>query len=353
MKKSMTQHVSIAALDSIGLDLAHESSVFCHLSRDGKILEKGRIPMTRPEMRKAFEARPRSTVLMEACTPSSWVATLLEEIGHDVVVCNPRRLKVISSSSFKTDELDARALARIARMRQFEPDCVVVTTVRARETLLARSILSGREQLMRMRTGLISHVRNVLVADAVPKPKCDADDFATTMRRLKLPADVWSVIEPLVETIEVINGKIKGMEAQIKGLLKEMEVARRWNDIPGVGRLTMLAFALTIEDPSRFPSARAVGPFLGLVPSVYQTGAVERRGRITKQGDERMRRLLVQAAYSLMRSTADCALRRWGLKLAALRGKKKAAIAVARKLAVIMMRMWTTGEDFVPFPQAA
>jgi transposase len=298
-----------------------------------------------------FQSMPPSTILMEACTESGWVARLLGELGHDVIVGNPRTLKGLAKAHMKTDVLDAEMLAREARLMQMDPHHGKRTSVRTRDGQLVRSKLSGREQLMKMRTEMVSHVRSTLRLDAIAGPRCDADNFADAVSEMNLPADVRATIQPLVASIRCLSLQIKELEVQLRDFAQQQEVTTRWLEVPGIGRLTAVSVLLAVEDPRRFARARDAGPFAGLTPRLEQSGNVQRMGRISKLGDARTRTLLVQAALSMMRSKQDCALKAWALKLAARAGTKKAAIGLARKLLVVMVSMWKTGQAFEPFPQ--
>lgn len=349
MKKSNARRPVLAPQFSIGLDLGSATAVACLVDGAGNKLSTRDIELTVEHVRAEFGGEP-VTVLMESSNVSGWVARLLEELGHEVVVCNPRRLKLISESTLKTDKLDAWVLARLARLHQLDPSIVQQSVVRTRDTQLKRSVMGVRDLLVRSRTSYIATVRNILRADACPRPKADAADFAHNVRKADLPGDVRAVILPLLVALDAINEQIVGLDKTILEISKTIPVIKEWTEINGVGPATALALALTIEDPSRFPHARDIGPFLGFTPSLRQSSESEVRGRCTKRGDARTRRYLVQAAMSLMRCKGDSELKQWALALAERRGKKKARVALARKLAVVMQRMWLTGESYAPFP---
>jgi transposase len=166
---------------------------------------------------------------------------------------------------------------------------------------------------------------------------------------MSLPDDLRAVIEPLLRMIQELNDNIANIEHRLDKIAASEAVVGRWREIPGIGLMTSLSLFLTIEDPERFEQSRDVGPYLGLVPTLRQSSSQERRGKCTKQGDSRTRRYLVQAALCLLRSKQDSDLKRWTLALAARVGRKKALVALARKLAIVMHRMWITGENFRPF----
>jgi transposase len=350
MKKSIARRNVLAPQISHGLDLAAEEAQDCRLDHGGKVVSQEKIGMTRDAIRRKFEGLERRTILLEATTQAGWVARLLEELGHDVLVCNPHRLKLIAGSTLKTDKLDAETLARLARLAQLDSEFVRTITVRARHTQLLRSELKGRDRLVACRSQLIAFVRSVLRSDALPQPKCDADHFASKFDLEKLPPDVRLAVEPQVKCIAFLSEQIAGSRKRIAAVAAEIPVVARLLQIPGVGLLTAVCFVLCIEDATRFQKSRDVGPYLGLVPILRQSADQEIRGPITKKGDDGMRRLLVQAALCLLRTRRDTALKQWTLAVAERRGRKKAIVALARKLAVLMHRMWVSGEDYVAFP---
>lgn len=349
MKKSTRKPV-LAHHVSVGLDLGSESAAACVIGRDGKVLARQEFALTSESLREVFGGEP-VVVLLEATTPAAWVARALEELGHEVLVCNPRNLKLIAASTLKTDELDAEILGRLARMHQFDPEVVGTCRVRTRETQLRRSRMNARDQFVRSRTALVSLVRSTLKADAWPRLKCEGERLPAKVRDMGLPSDILEVLAPMLSMIEELNRQIAVMDRQIAEITGADEVAGRWKEIDGVGSLVSLSFSTTIEDPQRFKNARDVGPYLGVTPSVRQSSETEHRGKCTKRGDDRTRRLLVQAALCIMRSKKDSALKQWALQVARRRGRKKAVVALARKLAVVMMKMWLTGERYQRFPE--
>lgn len=352
MKKSTCRKPMLAPHPSVGVDLGSRIATACLLDRRGRIVAMLTVGMTPAEVRTAFEqlGKERLTILLGACGPSGWVARVLEELGHDVLVCNPRNLKLIACSTLKTDKLDAEILARLARLAQMDPELVRRINPRSRQAQVERNNLVVRDQLVTSRTRMITVVRNILCNDALATPHCDADRFALKVRLIAMPDDIREVITPIVDAIQRITEQVAIIEAKIERLAAGKPEAKRFRTIPGVGLLTAVAYTTTIEDPARFERSRDVGPYLGITPVVRQSSDVERRGACTKQGDKRLRRCLVQAAFGLLRSQQDCELKQWALKVAERRGKKKAIVALARKIAVVMHHLWVTGEDFVPFP---
>jgi len=352
VKKSTSRKPVLAPQLSIGFDLGAEQSVACVLDRAGEVVERATIGMTPAEIDAAFRGRARATIVVEACTQSNWIARQIEGLGHEILVCNPRRLKLIASSTLKTDKLDAEILGRLARLSQLDPKLVQPITVRSRDTQIRRSHQALRDQLVASRTKLINCARGTLRGDALPVPRCDAAGFAKKLEKQQLPDDIRALLTPAIAAIAQLTEQIAVVDAKIKNDAKEMPVISKLTEIPGVGMQTAYGFVITIEDPSRFEHSRDIGPYLGLTPTVHQSSTIERRGHCTKQGDARMRRLLVQAALCLLRTKTDSELKQWALSLAERSGKKKAIVGLARKLGVLMHRLWVSGENYEPFPNS-
>ena len=331
---------------SVGVDLGADSSTACYLDRSGTVVQRATFRMTPAAVREEFGSLREATVVLEACGQSAWVSRVLEELGLRVVVANPRKLKLIAGTTLKTDDLDAEVLARLARLSQLDPALVRSISVRSRATQLRRREIRGRDQLVQARTGLINFVRSTLREDAIRIVGTDADTFAENLRLEELPDDLAAVVRGQVEAIRALTSQIRKATKNIEQAARGCPNVKRLMAIDGVGPMVGLSFILCIEDPARFRSSRDIGPYLGLVPTLRQSSSTERRGSITKAGDGAMRRLLVQAALVLMRSKHDSDLQRWALRLAARRGRKKAVVALARKLAVVMHRVWATGETY-------
>jgi transposase len=348
VRKSIPSKVATSQ-HSIGLDIGYEKSELCVLDRKGQVMSRQSIDTTPESIRSFFTTEP-NVVVLEASGVSGWIARLLEELGHQVLVCNPRRLRMIAETTMKTDALDAHVLAMLARLAQVTPDMVHPVTVRSREAQLDRMLLAQRDQLVKQRTASISFIKSLLRSDALPMPPADVEAFGSRVTEMNLPEDVRRLITPMLDVLRTVNDAIKQLEQQIGELHEKLPITKAFREIDGVGKLVSIAFALTIDDPDRFARARDVGPYLGLIPTLRKSSTIERRGATTKQGDQRMRRYLAQAAIVLMRSKKTSALQQWGLALESRVGKKKARVAVARKLAVTMLAMWKNGTPYERFP---
>jgi transposase len=287
---------------------------------------------------------------MEVGTHSPWVSRLLEETGHEVLVANPRRLKLIYGETDKSDGLDAQHLARVGRM---DPKLLSAVQHRGAEAQADLALLRSRDALVRTRAQLVNHVRGSVKSVGARLPKCSTPSFARKAAP-HLPERLRPALEPVLAAIVDLSDKIRAYDREIERLGNEQyPEVQKLRAVPGVGALTGLAYVLTLEEPERFQTSRSVGPYLGLRPKKRQSGDSDPSLRITKAGDNTLRRLLVGSAHYILGPFGpDCDLRRWGLSLAARGGphaKKKAAVAVARKLSGLLHHLWLTGERYEPF----
>jgi transposase len=290
---------------------------------------------------------------LEAGTHSPWVSRLLAELGHEVLVANPRKLRMIYQSDSKNDRADAETLARVARL-----DARLLGPIRHRteEAQVDLAIIRSRDALIKARTQLINHVRGVMKSVGSRLVKSSTPSFHKKVAGA-IPKLLEGALAPIVEIVEKLSEQIKYYERQIERLSREKyPETELLTQVNGIGHLTALTYVLTLEDPERFSQSRTVGSFLGLRPRQADSGKQEPQLRITKAGDPLLRRLLVNSAqYLLGHFGRDCDLRRWGLELAKRGGKsakKRAAVAVARKLAVLLHRLWSQAEVYDPFYQS-
>lgn len=334
-------------MEYCGIDLHGRTSEICIFNEEGEVMERTGVSTTRTALTRFFGRREPMRVAMEACGFSPWVSRLVSDCGHEVVVCNPRRVRLIAESSLKNDKVDAEVLARLVRI---DPEFLKPIQHRSEEAQRLRAKLLVRLAFVKARTNWSNRVRGVLRGFGYRVSGKNADSFVQRVDLLKLPQDLQEVVEPLLEQIGQVTSQIKQCDQDLEQLGATIPEVAHLSEIPGIGPIVSLYFLLTVDDPNRFAKSRDLGPYFGLRPSMRSSAETSRYGRITKEGDTEMRRLLVQAAHSLMNSSHDCALKQWGLSVAARSGKGKAAVAVARKLGVLMHRLWTTGEVFVPFP---
>jgi len=334
---------------TIGMDLGDRNHIVVVMDADGDQIECSQVTNTKVSLRQFFQQYSGATVAIEAGTHSPWISRLLEDLGLRVYVGNPRKLRVIWDSTDKTDERDARMLAMVCRL---EPR--LLWPVRHRDMNAHRDLelIKARDMLVQSRTKLINHVRSVVKAVGERLPGCSAGSFANRVAAL-LPESFQPALTPLIDTIGDITGRIRELDKQISTLANDRyPEAQVLEQVKGVGPVTALAYVLTLEDPGRFAKSRMVGPYLGLTPRLDQSGNTDKQLRITKAGNVYLRKLLVGCAHYIIGPFGpDSDLRRHGLAIAARGGKnarKRAAVAVARKLAVLLHRLWVSGDDYVP-----
>lgn len=333
----------------VGVDLGDRHSQFCRLDQEsGAILAEKRVTTTAPSFQRCFSGLAPHLFVVESGTHTAWVSRLLRQLGHEVIVANPSKVQAIASSRRKTDERDARCLAQLARV---DPELLSPVHPRSEEAQQALAVVRAREGLVRTRTKLVNQVRGTVKAFGGRLPASSTSSFARRAQEA-LPGELRGALEPLVRIIASLSEEIAGFDREIEAWARKWPATQRLRQIRGVGALTSLVFVLIIGDPLRFARSRAVGAYLGLVPASRRSGQSSPQLPITKQGDRLLRRLLVQSShYILGRHGQDSDLKRFGLKLAqhgGKNGKKRAVVAVARKLSVLLHRLWVSEADYVP-----
>lgn len=333
-----------------GLDVGDRYCTFCRIDVDGEIEAQGRVRTTAGALTAHFEGVIQRIVL-EAGPHSPWITRLLEELEHDVIVANARMVALIHKNPRKRDSVDAESLARLGRV---DPKLLHPIKHRSEEAQVDLCVLRTRDAVVRARTMLVSHTRGVVKSVGGRIPKCSTPSFPGKAAP-HLPDPLRPTMEPLLETITQLTEQIRGFDEQIEKLSEEKypETALL-RQVKGVGPVTALTYRLVLDDPARFRHSRSVGPYLGLTRRLDDSGDDESELRISKAGDEFLRRLLVQSAHYILGPFGpDSDLRRWGLDYVRRHGetkkaKKKAAVAVARRLAVLLHRLWVTGEVYEP-----
>jgi transposase len=339
----------VASWSVIGVDLGDRSSRVCRMDGEtGTILEECRVSTTTASFQRYFSAVGQCRVIVETGTHTPWVRRLLESLGHEVITANASKVQAISASRRKTDERDARCLAQLGRV---DPELLSPVQARSEESQKALAVVRAREGLVKARTMLINQVRGTVKSFGARLPGCSAKSFARRVPEA-LPQSLKAALEPLLAVIADLSERIRGFDRDVEAWAQRFPVTQRLRQIKGVGALSALVFVLTLEDPHRFARSRVVGAYLGLVPASRSSGALNPQLPITKQGDRLLRRLLVQCAHYILGPFGqDSDLRSFGLRLAergGKNGKKRAVVAVARKLAVLLHRLWISGEDYEP-----
>jgi len=331
---------------TVGLDLGDKVSRTCEIDAAGKIVKTAAVATTPGAIERYFGGRPRCRVVLEASTHSPWVSRQLEELGHEAVVANSSEVYGKGRRKRRNDRLDAEFLARQGRA---DVELLHPIQHRSEEAQQDLELLRARDQLVQARTKLINHVRGTVKSLGGRIRKCSAEAFAKQAAQ-QLPEALRPCLSALLEVIADLTKRIDAMEAQVKQVAEAHPEAIHLQQVQGVGLMTSVAYVRAVEDPHRFKHSRQVGAFFGLVPKLDESSDSSPQLRITKAGDAMVRRYLVSAArYILGPHADDSDLRRYGEAIAARGGKnakKRAAIAVARKLAVLLHHLWVTGATY-------
>lgn len=356
MKKNTAQLSDKEVVFTAGLDVGDKYSYLAVLDSSGELVAETRVVTSKHALATLFRRQVQLTVVIEAGTHSRWIARLIEECGHQVIVANPRRLRLIYDNDSKGDRTDAELLARVGRMDQ---KLLRPIKHRSEEAHADLTIIRSRDALVRSRTQLVNHVRGIAKGFGLTLHKCSTPSFHRRVRESldDFPKSLKPAVRSVLAMIERLTKEIARFDRLVeKTAGKKYPETDRLTQVTGVGALTSLAYVLTIEDPHRFASSRTVGPFLGLTPKRDDSGERNPQLRITKAGDEMLRRLMVGSAqYILGPFGPDSDLRRTGLAIAARGGrnaKKRAVVAVARKLAVLLHRLWISGKQYEPLKNA-
>jgi len=334
---------------TIGLDLGDRSSHYCMLDEAGNVILERSLPTTANGIRQAFSRIPRCRMALETGTHSPWVSRQLSELGHEVIVAHARNVRLIGESSRKDDRIDARTLARLARI---DPGLLGPVRHRSAQAQIHLTVIRARAALVSTRTALVNAARGLTKSYGQRLNKCGTEQM-TRDRAKGLSPELREALDPLLREIESLNERIAEYNRRIEQIAKEVhpEVARL-KQVKGVGTLIALTYVLTLDDPQRFRRSRDAGCFLGLRPGRRNSGQSEPQLHISKEGDRYLRTLMVQGAHYILGPFGqDSDLRRWGLKLAERGGKnakKRAVVAVARKLAVLLHKLWVSGEVYEP-----
>jgi len=347
----MSQHHNVTA----GIDIGDRYSHLCLLDTEsGETIEEGRIPTSRSAFERRFSGTKPMCIAIETGTHSPWISRLLKECGHEVLVANARKLRLIYADGKKNDKVDAEKLARLARL---DPKLLAPIQHRGESSQAHLAQLRSRDALVGVRTKLINHVRGAVKSFGARLPKCTAESFHKKVAD-SLPRELVSALEPILQSIASLTERIREYDRRLENVAEEVyPETKLLRQVHGVGVLTALAFVLTLEDPSRFAKSREVGAYLGLVPATDQSGGSDPEKHISKHGSTMMRKLLVSSAHYILGPFGeDSDLRRYRERIASRGGKnakKRAIVAVARKLSVLLHRLWVTAEVYEPLHNAS
>ena len=334
---------------TIGLDLGDRSSWYCVLDEAGGVLLEQRLSTTPKMVKEVFGSMPGCRIALETGTHSPWVSRALSELGHEVIVAHARNVRLIGESRKKDDRLDAQTLARLARI---DPQLLCPVKHRSAKAQADLTVIRARAGLVRARTALVNTARGLAKSYGERLRGCNVRNM-NAEKAEGLSPELRTALEPLLAGIESLSEQIREYNERIELLAQQSypQVALL-KQVKGVGTLIALTFLLTLEDAHRFRKSRDVGCYLGLQPGRRNSGQSEPQMHISKEGDPYLRTLLVQGAHHILGPFgADSDLRRWGLKLAergGKSGKKRAIVAVARKLAVLLHHLWVSGEVYEP-----
>ena len=334
---------------TVGVDLGDQWSNYCILGLAGETLAEGQFRTRREEVGEFFRGLAISRVVFEVGTHSAWVREIIAGLGHEVLVANPRQMDGSKRRRRKNDRIDAVKLARLGRIDPKSLYPIQHRSTEVREDLL---VIRVRDSLVESRTKLISTVRGMVKTMGARLPGCSSVSFSQKSAD-QIPHEVRETLQPLLRLIQTLSEEIKGYEKRIEKLASEKYMdTNLLRQVNGVGPVTSLAYVLTLETPQRFKRSRDVGPYLGLVPQQEDSGDSQPQLGISKAGDKMLRKLLVGSAHYILGPFGpDTDLRRFGMKLCQRGGKnakKRASVAVARKLAVLLHRLWSSGEVYEP-----
>ncbi len=334
---------------TIGLDLGDRQSNYCALDRDGQVVEEGCVPMKEEALRELFSRFPGSLAVFEVGAQSRWVQTLLLELDvEDAIAVDPRQIKLITQSIRKTDRKDAYILARAG---QGLPELLHPVKHRSERTHADLCLLRSRDMLVKQRTQLVNRIRGMLKSSGYRLKGCDAAYFFRKAP-LQIPERLQDACSPLLHLLAEIHERLLEMNRKLKTIAtNRYPIVETLQTVPGVGLITALSFVLTLEHPDRFSRPRQAAAYLGLTPKMRDSGNCSPQLGITKAGDSTVRRLLVLCAHCALVRGKDSPLRAWAMNLCQRGGKaakKRAIVALARKLAVVLLAIWKSGRPYDP-----
>jgi transposase len=325
----------------------------CVLDNDRQVMERRKFPTTREAVHERFAGKTRKKIVLEAGSQSPWLSAALREYGHEVLVADPRKIALIAKGHRKTDRRDAEVLARLGLGM---PELLGEVHHRSLEDQADMAVLRARDLCVSTRTRMVQHVRGTLKAFGIRMRSCSAASFHRLVLA-EIPVTLMPAIKGVLECLQELEVRIREYDRLIVGIIRTRKpAARRLQEVNGVGPVTSLGFVLTISNPARFQKSRLVGSWTGLAPRVMASGDRDPALSISKAGDKYLRRLLAQAAHYILGPFGkDSDLRRFGLRLAAGGGKgakRRSVIAVARKLSVLLHRLWVTDVPYAPLRNA-
>ncbi|MFZ5726956.1 IS110 family transposase [Agrobacterium sp.] len=330
----------------VGLDVSQKETSICIVDETGRPIHQGRVKSD-PGVLAAVIAKKAPNaerVGLETGAMSSWLWHELKRTGLPVVCIDARHAHAaLSVRMNKSDENDARGLAELVRVGWYRE-----VAVKSEESQTARSILVCRSRLVRVRRDLENQMRSMLKECGLLFPRAAGRQFQRRVNDLITDGHALGpILRPLLSVHQQTCSELEKIDRIVRDLAREDETTRRLMTVPGIGVVTALTYRHTIDDPTRFQNAAKVGAYLGLTPRRKQSGEMDVTGKISRWGDRLLRAYLFEAASVLLHRTKRwCSLKAWGLRLAKRSGMKKAQVAVARKLAIILHCIWVDGTEF-------
>jgi transposase len=329
-----------------GLDVSVKETSVCVVDDTGRIVRELKVA-SEPEALLPVLTNPIyrfKRIGLEAGPLSQWLFSALAEAGLPAICVETRHMRAVLQAQInKTDRNDARGMAQMMRAGLYRP--VHVKTLRSQKL---RMLLTHRKLLQSKAIAIDNDLRGTLRNFGLKVGIVGASKFEARIRELveNMP-DLAELVEPLLIVRRTLREQIGILHGRLLAIVRTDDVCRRLMTVPGVGPVVALTYRATVDVPARFRNSKAVGAVFGLTPSKYQSGEIDRSGGISRCGDEMMRAMLYEAAHiMLVRSTRWSWLKAWAMKIARHRGMKKAVVALARRLAVILHRIWVDGSEF-------
>jgi transposase len=330
----------------LGLDISLARTAVCIMDAAGQVVREQSVASTPEAIAAVVRACGMKVerVGLEAGINSAWIARGLLETKLPVIVIDATHAAAALKTGFrnKTDKNDARGIADLMRVNKFR-----AVSVKSMAAQRDRALLTVREQLRRQSLDARNIIWSILQIEGLKPPKLTSPAFQVLVAQSLDDEALAPLVGPLVAVVEHLDSQVAGLDKAIAARARASAVCKRLMTVPGVGPLVALTYVAGVDDPARFSDSRTVGAHFGLTPRRYQSGEMDWSGGISRAGDAGVRRALYQAANVLIHhSRGWCALKSWAVRVAKRRGLSKAKVALARKLAVVLHKMWTTGEDY-------